>query len=165
MQTLIGLLFLALSFATPVWAQAQSGPSVEIDHPWARATLAGTKTGAAYMTFVNKGTADDRVVGASTPVAAKAEIHEMILQDGVMKMRPVAALDLKPGSTTVLEPGKYHVMLIGLKHPLKPGDTFPLTLKLEQGGERQVMVAVESPTKTGGAVGGMGDMGDMKMGK
>jgi copper(I)-binding protein len=162
MPTLIALLFLALSFAAPAWAQAQSTPSVEIDHPWARATLAGTKTGAAYMTFVNKGDADDHLVGASTPVAEKAELHEMVLDNGVMKMRPIASLDLKPGSTTVLAPGKYHVMLIGLKHPLKPGDTFPLTLKLAKGGERQVTVAVESATKTGGAVGGMGDM---KMGK
>ncbi|MBV8652331.1 MAG: copper chaperone PCu(A)C, partial [Alphaproteobacteria bacterium] len=105
---------LALAFLVSVahGALAQTGTTIEIDHPWARASTG--KTGVAYLTIVNKGTADDRLVSASTPVAEKAEPHTTISDNGVMKMRPVDGIEDNAGGTAELKPGGLHLMLMGL---------------------------------------------------
>ena len=79
------------------------------------------QTGVAYLTIVNKGATDDRLVSASTPVAQKAEPHKTINENGVMKMRPVDAIEVKAGGEAVLKPGGLHLMLTGLNGPLKAG--------------------------------------------
>jgi copper(I)-binding protein len=86
--------------------------------------------------------APDRLVGASTPVAAMAEVHETVNDNGVMRMRPVALLPLQPGKAVVLKPGGYHIMLMGLKQQLKDGDTFPVTLSFEKNGSVTATVHV-----------------------
>ncbi len=139
MQRIAAIFLFAILGASLAWAQS-SGISVQ--QPWARATPGGAKTGAAYMTIVNNGAADDRLVAASTPVAGEAQIHEMTMDNGVMKMRPIPGLDLKPGAAVSLAPGGYHVMLIGLKQPLKDGDSFPLTLVFAKSGKQVVQVTV-----------------------
>ena len=115
--------------------------SMQIDHVWARPTPGPASAGAAYFTLTNNGPAD-QLVGASTPVAASAAVHETISDHGVMKMRPVAALPLDPGKPVTLKPGGYHVMLTGLKAPLKAGDSFPLTLTFAHASPLTVMVKV-----------------------
>ena len=100
-------------------------------------------TGAAYFT-VTANVQPDRLVGVSTPVAATAELHETINDNGVMKMRPVAAIALDPGKSVTFTPGGYHVMLVGLKSPLKAGDSFPLTLTFEHAPPITVTVKVEA---------------------
>jgi copper(I)-binding protein len=162
MRKFILPLALAASLALPALAETPSTPAVEVVHPWARATPGGAHTGAVYMTLVNKGKADDRLVGVSSPVAAKAQLHVETNDNGVMKMRPVADVDLKPGATAVLKPGGMHVMLMGLKQPLKAGESFPLTLEFAKGGVAKVNVPVE---KIGamGAPPAMGSMDHMHM--
>ena len=120
-------------------ASAQTG-SLEIKNAWARATPGRAETGAAYLTI--EPPAGDRLTGVSTPVAGKAELHEMTMQGGVMKMRPLAAIDLPAGQTVDLKPGAIHIMLIGLKQPLQAGESFPLTLEFEKAGTREVNAAV-----------------------
>jgi periplasmic copper chaperone A len=131
---------LALSFAAAT-AHAQA-PGVEVQKAWARATPGGARTGAVYMTLTAKG-GSDRLVGVASPVAGEAQLHEMSMEGGVMRMRPLPAIELKAGVATVLKPGGMHVMLIGLKHPLARGDSFPLTLRFEKAGEQTVEVHVE----------------------
>jgi periplasmic copper chaperone A len=114
-----------------------------IDHPYARATPPGAKSGAAFLTVGNKGTTADKLVDASTPAAKIVEIHEMWMDGGVMKMRAVAGVDVKPGGKAELKPGGYHIMLLDLKAPLKAGDKVPLTLVFEKAGKIQVSVQVE----------------------
>ena len=97
---------LAVAVVTTAAAQA---PTVKVEHAWARATPGGAKTAALYMTLVNKGGADDRLVSVATPVAGKAEVHSTTTENGIMRMRPVEALDVKAGTSTVLKPGGYHV--------------------------------------------------------
>jgi hypothetical protein len=138
---------------SPAFAQT-SASRVEIQHAWARATT--TKTGGVFMTIVNKGTADDRVIAAETPVAAKAELHRTIEEKGVMEMRPVAALEVKAGVSVELRPGSFHLMLLGLKQPLTEGQSFPLTMILEKAGKVETTVTVEK-------AGAMGAMPGMKM--
>jgi len=123
-------------------ALAQTSSPISVEQAWARATPLGARTGAVYMTLVNHSPTDDQLVGASTPVASLAQVHEMSMADGVMKMRHIASLELKPGATVALMPGGYHLMLIDLKRPLKEGETFPLTLTFAKSSPRQIEVKV-----------------------
>lgn len=102
---------------------------VDIKTPWVRGTVTGQQASGAFMEITSK--AGATIVGASSPVAAITEIHEMKMDGGVMKMRAVARLDLPAGKPVKLEPGSYHVMLMGLKQQLKKGDSVPLSLKVE----------------------------------
>jgi copper(I)-binding protein len=120
-----------------------SAEAISVAHPWARATPPNAATAAAYVTLTATGPAD-RIVGASTPVAGAAEIHETTNDQGVMKMRPVAALALEPGKTVTFAPGGYHIMLTGLKQPLQAGTHFPLTLRFEHAAPVAVEVTVEA---------------------
>ena len=129
---LIGLAFLAL----PAWAQ------VSAQHPWSRATPPGAKVGAGFMQLKNAGAAD-RVVGASSPVAGRVEMHVTVREGDVMKMREVKGFDVPAGGTFELKPGGAHLMLMDLKRPLKKGEKVPLTLKLEKGGELKLELTVE----------------------
>lgn len=136
--------------------------NITLEHAWARPTAGAATTGAAYFTVTDKG-APDHLVGASTPIAATAELHETINDNGIMKMRSVPSIALLPGKPVTFEPGGYHVMLMGLKGALKAGTSFPLTLTFEHAQPITVTVKVES---TGGAAmdhgqGGMGNMPGM----
>ncbi len=123
-------------------AAAGDPPPIQIDHPWARASAGAAKTGAAYLTITDQGQ-PDQLTGASTPIAASAELHESMDDMGMMKMRPIAGLTLTPGKPVKLAPGGYHLMLMGLKAPLKAGDTFPLTLQFTHAPPQTVTVTVE----------------------
>jgi copper(I)-binding protein len=85
----------------------------------------------------------------STPVAKKAELHTMLMEGTVMKMRRLAGLDIPAGEAVTLKPGGDHVMLMGLNQPLRAGQTFPLTLDFEKAGRRTVMVSIEKAGATG----------------
>src|SRR5205823_7300517 len=86
----------------------------------------------------------DRLTGISTPAAKKAELHTMSMDGNVMKMRPLAGLDLPAGQKVALKPGAVHIMLMGLSEPLRAGQSFPLTLRFEKSGGREINVVVES---------------------
>ncbi|HXY98432.1 MAG TPA: copper chaperone PCu(A)C [Stellaceae bacterium] len=137
------LLLAAFYVAWAASASAQTSSSIEVGHPWARATAASGVNGAVYLTLTNRGTTDDRLTGASTPVAAKTQLHATINDNGVMKMRPVAEVPLKAGGSAEFKPGGMHIMLLGLKHPLAVGDSFPLTLTFDKAGAVETMVMIE----------------------
>ncbi|MBC9248687.1 copper resistance protein CopZ [Pseudomonas alcaligenes] len=118
--------------------------ALHIEHPWARAMPPGVPNGAAYLVVHNGGATADRLLGADTSVAATAEIHEHMHQDGLMKMRKVeGGVAIPAGGELALQPMGYHLMLFGLKQPLEDGKRFPLTLHFEQAGDVQVEVAVQ----------------------
>jgi periplasmic copper chaperone A len=145
---------------TSVNAQQSDNAKVEVQHAWARAST-GT-TGATYFSILNRGAAPDRLIAIRTPVAEKAEVHEDKMENGIMKMRPVGPLAIEPGQSATLRPGANHVMLIGLKHPLKHGDHFPLTLSFEKAGDVQVMVQVERAGAMGADAAGQDAMPHMQ---
>jgi len=130
-----GLIALAL-VALPAWAQ------VSVEQPWTRATPPGAKVGAGFMRLRNAGAAD-RVVGASSPVARRVEMHVTLREGDVMKMREVKSFEVPAGGSFELKPGGAHLMLLDLKRPLKKGEKVPLTLKLEKGGEVKAELTVE----------------------
>jgi copper(I)-binding protein len=125
-------------------AQHANKPAIEIDAPWARASAGMTASGAGYMTMRNTGAAGDRLIAASTPAAARTELHTMAMDGDVMRMRRVEAIDIPAGGTAELKPGGLHVMLFGLKQPLKDGDRIPLTLRFEHAGELTVQLGVRA---------------------
>jgi copper(I)-binding protein len=113
--------------------------SLDISAPWSRATPQGAAIAAGYLTIKNSGTTADRLVGGSSEAAAKFEVHEMSMDNGVMKMRPVqGGLEIKPGETVELKPQGLHIMFVGLKKPLKQGDHVKATLVFEKAGKVDV---------------------------
>lgn len=119
--------------------------SLEIKHPWARATPRGATVAGGYMIITNTGTTPDRLVGFTSPAAGKFEIHEMKMDNGVMKMRPLAGgLEIKPGQSVELKPGGYHLMFMGLKQPFEKGKRVKGTLTFEKAGKIEVEYAVEA---------------------
>jgi len=138
----LALAIISLSSGISV-AQSASASSIMVENAWARATPGNSKIGVVYLTIVDHGAAPDRLVGVASAVAARAEIHTMTDDKGVMKMHEVDAIAVAPGTPTELKPGGYHIMLMDLKQPLKEGDSFPLTLRFEKAGDIQVTVRVE----------------------
>lgn len=121
--------------------------ALHIAHPYARATMANQPTGAAYLTIANQGTTGDKLIALASPIAQSVELHTMSMDNNIMRMREVGQLDLKPSETITMTPGGgYHIMLVGLKQPLKTGDKFPLTLTFEKAGKIEVSVWVEDVT-------------------
>ena len=125
--------------------------SLWIDQPFARATPPGAKTGAVFFTIDNAGNTTDRLLRASTPVAAGVAVHQMAQAGGMMTMRAVPSLEIRPGARLELGPGGYHLMLIDLKQPLKTGDRFPLVLTFEHTGTVTTTVWVEDMGAVPGA--------------
>src|SRR5262249_31908745 len=119
--------------------------AIQVENPWTRATPKGSAVAGAYMTISNKGTAPDRLVGGSSPVAGQFEVHSMVMEQGVAKMRPVdGGLEIKPGETVELKPGGLHVMLTGLKQPLEKGQKVKGTLQFEKAGKLDIEYTVEA---------------------
>jgi copper(I)-binding protein len=153
----------ALATLTLIPAQAQnaSTSSIKIENAWARATPGGAKTAAVYMKVDNGADSADRLTGGSTTVASQVQVHEMKVENNVMKMREVeGGLAVPAKGSVTLKPGGYHVMLIGLDHPLKAGDNVPLELSFAKAGTVSVNVPVKAIS--GGKSSNMGGM-KMKM--
>jgi copper(I)-binding protein len=123
----------------------QSQGLVRVEGAWARATPPGAKVGGAFVTLINTGDAPDRLVSASSGIAERVELHTHIMDGDVMRMREVeGGIPLPPGETVKLQPGGFHIMLLGLKQGLAAGSRFPLTLTFEKAGNVPVDVPVEA---------------------
>jgi copper(I)-binding protein len=142
------LLAVAVCLAIISTALAQTG-QLEVSSAWARATPAKAENGIAYLTI--RSPIPDRLLSVSSPVAKKAELNTMEMSGMVMKMRPIASLDIPAGQPVTLKPSGEHIMLLGLNAPLREGQSFPLTLTFEKAGAREVTVAVEKPGAAGPA--------------
>jgi periplasmic copper chaperone A len=139
--------------------------TVTVEQPWARATPGAVTPGAVYLTLTDHG-APDRLIGISTPAAGMAMLHESFVEGGVSKMRMLDGVALEPNKPVALHPGGMHIMLEGLKAPLKVGTSFPLTLTFEHAPPQTVTVPVLKAGAAGPApAAGMQDMPGMKMGQ
>ena len=131
-------------------ADDAAGGGLDIQRPWARATIGQSKNAVVYMTIANKGSRTDRLLGADSPIARRAGLHGHTMSDGIMKMRPVAAIDVAGGGAVELSPGGLHIMLMGLRAPLEEGGRFLLTLTFETAGRIELAVAVMGATAMDG---------------
>jgi hypothetical protein len=146
----------AIVLAAPARADDVKAGDLVITQPWSRATPSGAKVAGGYLTIENKGTAPDRLVGVSAEIAGKADVHEMAMDNGVMKMRPLDnGLAIDPGKTVKLAPGGYHLMLQELKGPFKEGEKVPVTLQFEKAGKVNVSLDVQGVGAQAPGGGGM----------
>ncbi len=128
LRTLIAVLSIVLSSA------ALANAEVSVQDPWSRATARTATTGAVYFTLVNRNGEADRLVAAASSAAKTVELHTHLEEDGVLRMRPVEGVDVPAAGQVSFRPGGLHVMLIGLRSPLKEGKTVPVTLTFEKTG-------------------------------
>ncbi len=125
--------------------------ALRIAHPYSLPTPPGAITGAAYIEDVsNQGPREDKLVGASAPIADHIELHVMRMDGDVMRMRHVPSIAIAPGQHVAMSPGNgYHLMLVGIKIPFKVGDRIPLTLQFEKAGRVEVMLSVQERESSG----------------
>ena len=144
-------LLLAALLSPSLFATAHdySTGEVHIAHPWSREMPAVAPTAAAYFVVHNKGTEADRLLSVATPHAGKAELHEHLHADGLMKMQQVQSVEIPAGGEVKFAPMGYHVMLFNLKQQAKDGERFPLTLTFEKAGQLEVEVAVHKEAPAG----------------
>lgn len=157
MRALVIAVALALGITGGATAETTSVGHISIHDAWARASLGAAPNSAAYMVLETAGEQPDRLVGASSPVAERVELHAHMMDGDIARMRPVDAIEVAPGGATVLQPGGVHLMLVGLKQTLAAGETLPLTLRFEHAGEVTLDVAVR-PIGAGAGRGGHGGM-------
>lgn len=120
-----------------------AGP-LKIEQPWTRATPAGARVAGGYVAVTNSGTAPDRLLGGSSEIAGKVEIHEMAVNNGIMSMRGLPdGLEIKPGEKAEFKPGGHHIMFMGLKRQLREGEKIKGTLLFEKAGPVAVEFSVQ----------------------
>lgn len=130
-----------LLLAVTVGLAAAHTAKITVRDVWSRATPPGTAVGVAYLVIDNHG-ASDRLLGASSPIAKRTQLHVTTIEHGIVNMTRLNAVEIKSGTTVAFAPGGRHIMLMGLKRPLKKGDTFPLTLRFRGAGAVHVTAHV-----------------------
>lgn len=156
---ILGLSLIAIA-PLGVMAHDYSAGGLRIGHPWSRPNPPGAPTAAGYLTITNTGRQPDRLLGGLSPLVGRIEVHEMSMAGGIMRMRPLPyGLLLAPGATVRLEPGGYHLMLIGPRRAFRVGDRIPATLRFERAGD--VRVEFEVQAGAGAKPAPMGSMADM----
>lgn len=150
MKNLFSAALLSVVLASPAIAD------VKIEEPWVRATVPQQKATGAFMRITAQN--DARLVAVRSPVAGKTEIHEMILEKDVMKMRPMVSIALPAGKTVELRPGAHHVMLLDLANPVRDGEVIPLTLIVEDKDGKRETIDVKAVARPLHSMGG-GDHG------
>lgn len=144
-RTLIPLL-LGLLFAGAPALAGNAADEIAVLDPHVRLMPHGQEQTAAYFTLRNAGKTGHALVKAASPAARAVELHTVVHEGDMMKMRPVPRIEVKAGGETRLQPGGLHVMLIGIKQPLKEGAEVPLTLTFEDGSEKKVVAPVRAVT-------------------
>ncbi len=135
----------ALAFGALITGQAHAAGPISIENGWSRATAAAQTVGGGFMTIVNAGKADDRLVSVTSPVAAEVQIHDMTMEEGVMRMRQLAdGLAVPADARVELKPRSLHLMFLQLTAPLADGQSFPVTLKFEKAGAVTTQFRVEA---------------------
>jgi copper(I)-binding protein len=145
---LLALLTVLIAWAAPAGRAAAEDYGIgalRVGNPWMRVTPKGASVAGGYMSITNGGTAPDRLIGGTSEIAGRFEVHSMVMEQGVAKMRPVqGGLEIKPGETVELRPGSLHIMLMGLKRPLEKGQKVKGTLEFERAGKLEIEYAVEA---------------------
>ena len=140
MKKLFSSVAIAMGVLLANAAVAQNAPNsgLTFDAPWVRASAPGQKNGAGYVQIQNKGGQTDRLISATTANVGRVELHTIINENGVAKMRQVQGIDVAAGAGATLAPGGFHIMFMGLNAPFKVGEVVPVTLRFEKAGEVKV---------------------------
>lgn len=124
--------------------EPKASHSLVISDAWTRPTAAGMPMGVAYFTITNGTSSDDVLIAASTPAAARVEMHETSIEDGMARMRPLTGIRVPAGGHVAVAPGGIHLMLVDLSQPLEAGSRVPLVLEFRTAGKKAVELSVEA---------------------
>jgi copper(I)-binding protein len=138
----LGLCMLVGLVSTPLIAATSAAEDVTVLDPYVRAVPPGQPNSAAFMQLQNKSTTKHAIVKAASPVSKIVELHTHLMEGGIMKMRQVKQIDVPAQGSTTLKPGGLHVMFLGLKSELKPGQSVPVTLIFEDGSKTTIQAQV-----------------------
>jgi periplasmic copper chaperone A len=139
--------------ASSAGAQSASNAGLAFDAPWVRASAPGQKNGAGYVQIKNKSGQTDRLISATTANVGRVELHTIINENGVAKMRQVQGIEVPAGAGATLAPGGFHIMFMGLNAPFQAGDVVPVTLRFEKAGEVKVDFEIKPATYNPAATG------------
>lgn len=142
---MLALGFIFISIVQPVYAQDSTAQPLSVKGAFAYATTSVQKNGAAFFIVTNNTDKDQSIVGAESPIAERTELHTHMMDGDMMMMREVGSYDIAPGESITLEPMGHHIMFMGLKAPLKAGESFPLTLRNAGGKAFTITVEIQSP--------------------
>jgi copper(I)-binding protein len=144
----VALLAVAVS-ATLALAHGYKLGNLEIKHPWAKATVPGQPVAGGFLSVVNSGSEPDRLIKVTSDVSGMIQLHDMKVEDGVMKMNEVpGGIEVAPGATVELKPGGLHVMFMGIKAPFKEGETVKAVLTFEKAGDVAVEFKIDAAKGT-----------------
>lgn len=135
---LLASLMLFVSMLSGSYAADVTVQALTLSDAWVRSSVPGQVNGAGYVKIQNKGSSSDRLLSATSTAAATVELHTVLTENGVAKMREINGLDIPAGKTISMAPGGYHVMFLQIKEPFKEGNVIPVTLKFEKAGEVKV---------------------------
>jgi copper(I)-binding protein len=138
------LLCCALAGHASMRAQAEDAGTLQVNDAWSRPTPPGIRVGVVYLSIKNSGAVGDRLLAASSPLAAKVRFHQSTQSNRVMTMRAVDFIECPAGATVKVSPGGLHIMLLGLKDSLVLGSSFPVTLQFRDAGDVSVKVSVQA---------------------
>lgn len=151
MKTSYRILAFLWLLATPLVVQAEQhshvyhAGDIRAENPWSRPTPPGTPVAVGYLTLHNTGDQAIALIGAESPRAGHVSIHRTVMQDGVMRMQPLAeGLELAPGAKQVFKPHGYHLMLEQLSKPLVEGERVPVKLQFGDGSTLMLQLQVRS---------------------
>jgi copper(I)-binding protein len=145
-------LVIGVLLASLAAAQNTSNAGLAFEAPWVRASAPGQKNGAGYVQIQNKSTQTDRLISATTANVGRVELHTIINENGVAKMRQVQGIDVPAGASATLAPGGFHIMFMGLNAPFKAGEIVPVTLRFEKAGEVNVNFEIKPATHNPAAI-------------
>lgn len=149
---MISQLWTGLALAALMAGAAWPASEIEIGQPWSPATPPVAKVGAGYGTITNHGSQTDRLLGGSSPIATRVELHELRHNADKAEMRLVKeGVEIAPGATLELQPGSYHLMLVGLTRPLRFGESVPITLEFEKAGPIEAEFTIRPAAKRAAA--------------
>ena len=149
-QTLVMTSALLMWAAAPA-ALAQRTGDIEVTRAQALPSIPGARNGGGFLTLVNHGKQDDKIVSAASPVCGHVELHTMSMENNIMRMREVGDIPVPAGKTLRMQPGSgYHLMFMDLKAPLKEGERVPVTVKFAHGGQMELQLKVEPRDKIAG---------------
>lgn len=146
--------FIFLNSFSVAKASEQVVGDLKLSAPWIRASVPGQVNGAGYVQIDNKTGQADRLISATTNGVNRVELHTIITDNGVAKMREVPGIDVPANGAVKLMPGGFHIMFLGLTAPFKADTTVPVTLKFEKAGEVKVDFEIKPPTYNPGAPSG-----------
>ncbi|ANQ24308.1 copper resistance protein CopZ [Vibrio natriegens] len=140
----LAITFAALIMSPVSLAHEYEAGQIHIDHPWSREAPPNAPVIGGFLQLNNHGEKEDALIAAESPIAARIELHNHIMEDGVMKMVKVSEISVPAKGTVALEPGSFHLMIFNPNQTLKEGDRFPMTLTFKNAGKVDVEIAVEN---------------------